>query len=142
MTSKKSKPRSKMKSPPMMLRPTEEMVRWSVLLEEEVRGWPKLEFKKLFGMKSLYRNGVIFAALPDKRGMFTTNSLIFKMQNPSAKQSERMKQDARVNMSFGVKQKWFGFEMSSERDLSGALEWLGEAFEAAGKKPVKAKPKK
>jgi hypothetical protein len=30
--------------------------------------------------------------------------------------------------------KWFVFEMESEEDLRGVLEWLGVAYEAAGKK--------
>jgi hypothetical protein len=31
------------------------------------------------------------------------------------------------------KARWFAFELSSDTDLHDALDWLGRAYEAAGK---------
>ncbi len=32
------------------------------------------------------------------------------------------------------KTRWYTFELGSDSDLHGALDWLGQAYEAAGKK--------
>ena len=122
---------------PQLFKIDEQMREWSVLLADEVRRWPRVEAKKMFGMVSLYANEVIFAAVPDKRTIFNAYTIIFKLNPTSKTQSKRMKSDPRVNLSFGIGQKWFGFELGSSDDLRGALEWIGEAYEVAllAKKP-------
>lgn len=122
------------------------MQRWAVLLEKELVSWPKTTVKKMFGMKTFYRGANIFAGVPDKCGFFSPNGVIFKINVATSAQMARMRSDKRVVLDFGKMQKWYNFVMLSERDLSGALELFGEAYEAAGKqlikKTVKATPQK
>lgn len=118
-------------SGPKAFSTSEEMKRWSALLTEEVATWPGVNRKRMFGMTSLYRKDAIFAAIPETKAYFSATSIIFKLQQPSARQQKRMEEDARVNVSFGIGQKWYGYELRSDADLNGALEWLGEAFASA-----------
>src|SRR5271155_305956 len=127
---------------PPMPRPSEEMQRWSVLLEEELTSWPQISTKKMFGMKTFYRGPNIFAGVPDKRGFFSPNGVIFKIAGASPTQVKKMKADKRVTLDFGKVQKWYNFEFASDRDLNGALEWFAEAYEAAKKYLPKKQPAK
>ena len=65
------------------------------------------------------------------------NGVIFKINGATEKQLAHLKSDKRVDIDFGKMQKWYNFNLSSDRDLNGALEWFGKAYEAAGKLPVK-----
>jgi TfoX/Sxy family transcriptional regulator of competence genes len=113
---------------------SEEMKRWAALLSEELASWPQVTRKKMFGMSSFYRRDSIFAAIPDKKAFFSPTSIIFKLQTPSVRQQTRMSEDPRINLSFGIGQKWYGFELQADSDLHGALEWLDEAFRSASAK--------
>lgn len=128
---KKVKPRAK-SSGPKAFALSEEMKRWATLLSAEVATWPRVERKKMFGMTSFYRGRTIFAAIPDKKAFFSPTSVIFKLQSPTVRQQKWMVHDPRIKASFGIGQKWYGYELQSEADIHGALEWLGEAFDAAG----------
>jgi hypothetical protein len=46
----------------------------------------------------------------------------------------RIEKDSRVGTVNMQKARWFTFEVSSDRDLHDALDWLGSAYEAAGKR--------
>jgi hypothetical protein len=122
---------------PKTIRPSEEMQRWSVLLEQEITSWPKVSMKRMFGMKTFYRGSNIFAGVPDKCGFFSPNGVIFKINSATPTQVARMKADKRVDLDFGRVQKWFNFVLDSDRDLNGALEWFAGAYESAGKQPIK-----
>ena len=112
----------------------EEMKRRGALLAGEVATWPGVVRKRMFGMTSLYRKGAIFAAIPETKAYFSATSVIFKLQIPNLRQQRLLKEDERINAGFGIGQKWYGYDLRRDEDLNGALEWLGEAFEAAGKK--------
>jgi hypothetical protein len=56
---------------------------------------------------------------------------MFKLMKPSPDLLVRVERDGRVGASFGVKQKWNTFELSSPQDLRDALAWFSEAYEAA-----------
>lgn len=113
---------------------SEEMKVWSGLLAEEVSGWPDLTTKPMFGLTALYRGPTIFAALPKTRALGSPNAVAFKLVGASAKTMGQLKRDARIQETMMAAAKWFVFEMESEEDLRGVLEWLGVAYEAAGKK--------
>lgn len=136
MAGKKKAKARRPSSTPRAFAVPEEMKRWAALVAGEVGSWPQVTPRKMFGMTSFYRRGTIFAAIPDKKAFFSPTSLIFKLQSPTLRQQERMVADPRINASFGIGQKWYGFELHSDEDIHGALEWLGEAFESARKKPT------
>jgi len=117
---------------PGLIKISEEMVVWSGLLAEEVAGWPGVTTKPMFGLTALYRGQAIFAALPKTRGMGSANAVAFKVLGAPAKVMTKMKRDARIQETTMGSAKWFVFEMESDGDLRGVLEWLGVAYEGAG----------
>jgi hypothetical protein len=110
------------------------MKAWSAALAAEVTGWPQLSARSFFGFTALYRKDKMFAALPRTRAMGTSNSLVFKLESPASATALRLKKDARIGSMDMQKMRWFTFELSSDTDLHDALDWLGRAYEAAGKK--------
>lgn len=118
-------------SPPKSLHAPEEMRQWCALLTQELITWPQVSIKKMFGMVSFYRLDLIFAAVPGKKAYFSPYSIIFKLQQPSVAQQKRLDADPRINLRFGIGQKWLGFELASAQDIRGALVWLDEAYRAA-----------
>jgi hypothetical protein len=113
---------------------SDEMKVWSGLLAEEVAGWPDVTTKPMFGLTALYRGPVIFAALPKTRAMGSPNAVSFKLAGASAKVMGQLKREKRIQETMMAAAKWFVFEMESEEDLRGVLEWLGVAYAAAGEK--------
>jgi len=112
---------------------SEEMKAWSAALAGEVSRWPQVRARVFFGFTALYRKEKIFAALPRTRAMWTANSLGFKLENAKPALQTRLERDPRIGSTRMQKARWFTFEMSSDTDLHDALEWLGHAYEAAGK---------
>jgi len=111
---------------------SEEMKVWSGLLAEEVLGWPDVVAKPMFGLTALYRGPAVFAMLPKTRALGSPNVVAFKLVGASAKVMGQLKRDPRIQETMFAAAKWFAFEMESEEDLRGVLEWLGVAYEAAG----------
>ncbi|MEO5935812.1 MAG: hypothetical protein ABIP81_01225 [Terriglobales bacterium] len=116
---------------------SDEMKQWCALLTQELNSWAQVDVRKMFGMTSFYRRDAIFAAVPATKAFFSPNSIIFKLQTPTQRQRQKLTADTRVNLTFGIGQKWYGYELGSSGDINGALEWLDEAFRAT-KAPVKA----
>lgn len=110
---------------------SEEMKQWCALLRQELESWGQVDVRKMFGMTSFYRRDQIFAAIPATKAFFSPNSIIFKLQEPTAAQQKKLEADARVNLKFGIGRKWYGYELASAADIRGALEWLDQAFQAA-----------
>jgi hypothetical protein len=120
-----------------LIKISDEMVVWSSLLAAEVAGWPGVTTKPMFGLTALYRVNEIFAALPKTRGMGSANAVAFKVVGAPAKVMGQMKRDKRIQETTMGSAKWFVFEMESDGDLRGVLEWLAVAYEgarAAGRK--------
>ena len=113
---------------------SEEMKVWSTLLATELREWPGVTTKPFFGFTAVYRKAKIFAALPRTRGVGKPSGLGFKLPSASARLLTQLRDDPRVQETGMQKARWFFFEMESEQDLRTALDWLGEAYAAAGKK--------
>ena len=114
---------------------SDEMKMWSAMLAAELAHWPGVTTKHFFGSTAVYRKGAIFGALPKTRGMNSPNSLAFKMVSVSPKLQVRLEKDTRVQETHMQNARWFSFEVASDEDLRGALEWLGVAYEASGEKP-------
>jgi hypothetical protein len=115
---------------------SEEMKAWSTALADEVGRWPQVDTRLFFGFTALYRGDKMFAALPRTRGIEAANSLAFKLETPASSVSTRLQRDARIrNWSKPMQEaRWFTFEISSHSDLHDALDWLGRAYAAAGKR--------
>lgn len=122
------RPSARPKLPPV----SEEMKAWSAALEAEVADWPRVSVRAMFGFKALYRGKRIFAVLPRTRGMGTANSLAFKLEDAGPRVLAQLRKDSRVQMTTMRARRWFVFNVSSDRDLKDALDWLGRAYEAAG----------
>jgi len=125
--------KKKQSSRPKLPRVSEEMKAWSAAMVSEVAGWPRVSTRSFFGFTALYRKDRIFALLPRTRGMATANSLAFKLDPATPTVRARLDEDPRVASTQMGKARWFTFELSSDSDLHTALEWLGAAYETAGK---------
>jgi hypothetical protein len=104
---------------------------WSAALEAELADWPRVSARAMFGLKALYRGKRIFAVLPRTRGMGSANSLAFKLEAATPRVLARLRKDARIQTTIMQAKRWFVFELSSDRDVKDALDWLGRAYEAA-----------
>ena len=102
------------------------------MLADEVRTWPGVTQRPMFGMLGLYRGKKMFAALPKSKAM-GQNSLIFKLEPLPPALKAKLEADPRVNTSEA--RRWFPFELVEESDLRGALEWLQLAYQNAPKLP-------
>jgi hypothetical protein len=83
-----------------------EMRRTSALLAEEVATWPEVTMKLMFGFRAIYRGGVVFAMLPDKRSLEVADAVAYRNGG-----------------------KWVTFEVKGEEGISRALGVLERAYE-------------
>lgn len=114
-----------------MARISDEMKYLCSMLGEDVRTWPSVTSKSMFGMLAYYRNDTVFAALPVTRAIGSANAIIFKMKSMSEAQTDRAQSDLRLGTGTNIKaQRWHSFEIHSEDDLRDALWWLGQAYES------------
>lgn len=84
------------------------MKRISALLAEELASWPGVTMRPMFGLRAVYRNGVIFAMLPDKRSFEIPDGIAYKEGG-----------------------KWKVFPVEDERRVGAALEMLEKAYSRA-----------
>jgi hypothetical protein len=110
---------------------SEQMKAWSAALEAEFVNWPRVSLRHMFGLKALYRGERIFAVLPRTRGMGSACSLAFKLEDAGPRVLARLRKDPRIRTTMMQARRWFVFELSSDRDLKDAVDWLGRAYEAA-----------
>ena len=110
---------------------SEAMKAWTAALAIELQTWPHVTTRSMFGFTAYYRKDVIFALLPKTRAMESPNALAFKLASPDTRLRLRMRQDQRIRATELQKARWLSFEVSSESDLHGGLEWLSHAYEAA-----------
>jgi hypothetical protein len=114
---------------PKLPKVSEQMKAWSAALASDVGGWPQVTPRAFFGLTALYRQDKIFALLPRTRGMESANSLAFKLESPARRLLARLRQDPRISSTPMQKARWFTFELTSDKDLRGALVWLARAYE-------------
>jgi len=130
-TAKTKSRRSKM---PKWFPIDDEMKELSAMLEKEVSDWPGVSKRPMFGYQGLYRDGVIFAALPRSRAMKSPRSIMFKVASVTPAILESANKDSRVDtVSRMPGAGWFFFELDAPSAMQGALGWLGRAYEAAKK---------
>ena len=86
------------------------MRRACALLAEEISGWPEVSMRPMFGLRAVYRNGVIFAMLPDKRALESPTAIAYKEGG-----------------------KWVLFEVGDENDLGRALAVIEMAYVRASR---------
>lgn len=111
---------------------SEDMKQWSAMLAAELNSWPGITTKTMFGFLFFYRRAVVFAGLPRTRGFDSPCSLVFKFNPMPRALWKRAQADPRMDAK-GASRGWFSFELHSESDLRGALFWLSQSYEAAGK---------
>jgi hypothetical protein len=110
------------------------MKAWSAALEGELSKWPQVTTKSFFGFTALYRGDFMFAALPRTRSLETASAIAVRLEVRSAAVCARLEKDSRVTSAPMESARWFAFHLSSDRDLHDALDWVGLAYDAAGKK--------
>jgi hypothetical protein len=136
MKSKKKTANPKLNRPkmPKWFPVDDEMKELSAMLEKEVSDWPGVSKRPMFGYQGLYRDGVIFAALPRSRAMKSPRSLLFKFPSMSPAILDSAKKDSRIDTdSRAPGPGWLMFEMDETSATKDALGWLGRAYEAAKK---------
>ncbi len=109
------------------------MKAWSSALAGEIAEWPKVSARSFFGFTALYRGVRIFGVLPRTRGWGAGNCLAFKIENPGPVVRGRLEKNPNIGSMDMNKARWFTFEISSDAQLHEALDWLGRAYDAAGK---------
>jgi hypothetical protein len=60
-----------------LLPASEEVREWCSILEREMMHWPGVKMSHLFGTRAFYRRKVVFAMLPDKRGLESSTAISF-----------------------------------------------------------------
>jgi hypothetical protein len=113
---------------------SEEMKAWSSALAGEVSAWPHVKTKSFFGFTALYREDFMFAVLPRTRSLETASAIAVRLEHQSAAVRARLEKDSRVTFAPMESVHWFAFHLSSDRDLHDAMDWIGLAYNAAGKK--------
>lgn len=112
---------------------SDQMRAWSTALADEVAEWPGATARSFFGFTALYRGEKIFGAVPRTKGFGNGNLLGFRIDNPPARLRSKA-EDPRIGFIDKNNARWFTFELSCDSDIHGALDWLGEAYQAAGKR--------
>jgi hypothetical protein len=111
-----------------------DMRHWSAMLEAEVKSWPGVSSKRMFGFHSLYHRKTIFAALPYSHGLLSPSSFILKFDPMPATLFQLAEKEPRLDTATRVSRKgWFSFELFSHADVRDAVWWLGQAYRAARK---------
>ena len=119
----------------------EEMRQLCALLCTELKDWPNVTSRHMFGMLSFYRDlpdfpqPKIFACIPEKRALSSARSIAFKLEKPTRAQLERMKAERRMATHVdAANTKWFEFSISATADVGEALWWLEQAYQASNRK--------
>lgn len=110
---------------------SEQMKAWSTALAAELSEWPQVTQKCFFGFTALYRGKTMFGLLPRTRSIFKGNAVAFRMEAANRSTQFRLEKDPRISAFDKDKTRWFTFELSSDSDLHGAMEYLGKAFDCA-----------
>ena len=113
---------------------TEEMKAWATALAAETADWPRLSQRSFFGFTALYRGEKIFAMLPRSKNLEGANTIAFKLETPTLKIQDRLASDSRVGSFQQENARWHSFLLTSNADLHDALDWIGAAYTAAGKR--------
>ena len=72
-----------------------------------------------------------FCRVPRTKAIGSANSLAFKLPKAGSRVRARLSADSRISTTVMRATRWFVFDLSSDRDLNDALDWLGKAYDAA-----------
>lgn len=106
------------------------MKEWAGMLGAEMKRWPGVTSRSMFGMTVFYRKGIIFAALPRTRSFETPNSVAFKLYRASPKTIQRLRADPLIGLHSKGERGWITFEIQDSGDLDTALAWFLRAHES------------
>ncbi len=116
---------------------------WAEALGAEVQDWAGVSLKSAFGMTLVYRNGVVFAALPRTRALYEEDAILLKFNREPAGLAARISAEPRFasgtmegrrttkSKALGEGRRWRIFLVREGADLHAAIEWLGEAHRLA-----------
>jgi hypothetical protein len=97
----------------LLLAASQEMRELCLILEREMIRWPGVKVDHLFGTLAFYHRKVMFAMLPDKRGLDSSNAISFiALPNGEANQNV----------------KWQTFELTDRSLINKALLSLQKAY--------------
>ena len=112
-----------------LVRISEDMKRWSALLEAEIAAWPAVSWRPMFGMSVAYRKGAVFAALPRSRAFETPRSVAFKLYKETPRIRKMLEGDSRISRkTVKANGSWIPLELTGDDDLAGALQWFELAY--------------
>ena len=72
--------------------------------------------------------------VPRTRSFGNGNLLAFRIDHASERTKSRIENDHHIGMIDENNSRWFTFELSRDSDLHQALDWLGAAYQSAGKR--------
>ena|SRR5579862_1097690 len=93
----------------------QETRRMSAMLLQQILALPDVSERSMFGMRALYRDGVIFAMLPDKRLVEGPNTIAVKLPSKAPESGKR----------------WRLFDILREDDINAAISLLVRAHKEA-----------
>lgn len=123
---------------------SEAMRGWAEALAGEVEEWPGVTVKNAFGMSMVYRNGVVFAALPKTRALYEEDAILIKFNAETVQLAKLIANETRflgtMEQSMAKKhkstresKKWRILRFREDADVHAAIEWLAEAYGVARK---------
>lgn len=125
---------------PISQEPSETMRAWAEGLRQELEQWPQVELRNSFGMVMAYRGATIFAALPGTRAFYAEDAIMLKFNSETRGLAGRIAAESRFvpgamhTKSGREGHKWRLLALKTDADVHGAIEWLAEAYRAAGKR--------
>lgn len=127
------------------MKATTEMMRgWAEALAGEVEEWPGVTVKNAFGMRLVYRNGVVFAALPKTRALYEEDAILIKFNAETVQLAKRIANETRFagtmeqsmaqkHKTTGESKRWRILRIREDADVHAAIEWLAAAYGVARK---------
>jgi hypothetical protein len=123
---------------------TEAMRGWAEALAGEVGEWPGVTVKNAFGMRLVYRNGVVFAALPKTRALYEEDAILIKFNAESSSLAKRIANETRFagtmerrmakkHKTTRESERWRILRIREDADVHSAIQWLAEAYQVARK---------
>ncbi len=123
---------------------TEAMRGWAEALAGEVKEWLGVTVKNAFGMRLLYRNGVVFGALPKTRALYEEDAILIKFNAETVQLAKRIAGETRFAGTMeqrrtnkaktaGESKRWRILRIREDADVHSAIEWLAEAYQVARK---------
>ena len=94
------------------------MKRTASLLCRELLQWPGVSVRPMFGLRGYYRDGVVFAMLPDKRALESPNAIAYKLTAGAPQRDGR---------------KWRLYELAGDHEIADALACLEKAYRTAAR---------